>query len=521
MFLEEEDLFAALAIEEDDEDMNVNVNNQDWPFGALLERVSLQEDPFLSTEPKQQVPQQSLPEHASNEMARQHKKLRSFSQEPQEHLKNEYGGFSHNRGAYEQNSIHSRNPYKYASQDMFFPSIPMQPESSQHTPPSRPPSQNPSSNPVFPQSLSHPQTRFSTPSTANLLGPQKYPERYQEKHPISSEYLTEPNKELPPPLQPFRLSINVPSLGVFYLFIDPRKKVGHLLNLIEVQILELYQLQITALRLQDEYNVDLPPSYSVGSMLKNNSSLTLDYRTNNNTTTNNNRRMAHLQPQFQRDGNNNVRRIQNQQAQQQPKPPHKNMLARNMDIETRAQRTVNDLTQMSRPLVAFSEQPPTKVFQNKEFSCTVTISPILIRPTQNEDQEAVKNTTPTQNSNKLFIQLNVIEQGTGPLPEKEYSVRELLMDKKDGIVIFFVKIRKNSYYGRRPFLLQISGLEKYADLPPIYSVPIIVSAKKKTGKKRNVHKTNPHPNTHNVNNNLISRNNEYHKAFIQSPGNIT
>jgi len=61
------------------------------------------------------------------------------------------------------------------------------------------------------------------------------------------------------------------------MFIDPRRKVAQLLTMIEKQVLELYHISIIAFKLQDEYNVDLPPSYTVGSMLKNSSTVILDF----------------------------------------------------------------------------------------------------------------------------------------------------------------------------------------------------------------------------------------------------
>ena len=75
----------------------------------------------------------------------------------------------------------------------------------------------------------------------------------------------------------FRLSVRVPSLGVFYVFVDPRSKVARLVSMVEQQVAELYRSQISVYKLQDEFSVDLPPSYTVGSMLRHNATVIVDY----------------------------------------------------------------------------------------------------------------------------------------------------------------------------------------------------------------------------------------------------
>ena len=57
------------------------------------------------------------------------------------------------------------------------------------------------------------------------------------------------------------------------------------------------------------------------------------------------------------------------------------------------------------------------------------------------------------------------------------------------MIIFFVKIRKNSYYGRRPFVLRLHGRGKFSDVSSPQSEPIVVSAKKKKKRSKNSKKT--------------------------------
>jgi hypothetical protein len=148
--------------------------------------------------------------------------------------------------------------------------------------------------------------------------------------------------------------------------------------------------------------------------------------------------------------------------------------------------------------VVFSEQPPAKVFQNKEFSCTISVSNELLESLRNmEDERSRSGRLPAggvsstgdalkepagEGESELPVEVSVVEQNGIALSDRDYSLRKLLMDKRKGMIIFFVKIRKNSYYGRRPFVLMIRGRGQFAAMPAIYSEPIVVSAKKK--KKR-------------------------------------
>jgi len=64
---------------------------------------------------------------------------------------------------------------------------------------------------------------------------------------------------------------------VFYVFIDARDTISTLLLLIERKVLEIYRTNIVVKKVQDEFGIDLPPSYSIGSMLANNATVTVDH----------------------------------------------------------------------------------------------------------------------------------------------------------------------------------------------------------------------------------------------------
>src|SRR5262249_16603040 len=49
----------------------------------------------------------------------------------------------------------------------------------------------------------------------------------------------------------------------------------------------------------------------------------------------------------------------------------------------------------------------------------------------------------------------VEEEGGGTLHSRDFSVRSSVLDKKRGLFVFFVKIKKNSHYGRTRFIIKV------------------------------------------------------------------
>jgi hypothetical protein len=148
----------------------------------------------------------------------------------------------------------------------------------------------------------------------------------------------------------------------------------------------------------------------------------------------------------------------------------------------------------------FSEQPPAKVFQNKEFSCTILVHNQILESLHDlPDERSRSGRAPAAPASPhssgaadggqvpdllalMPIEVSVVEQNGMVLSDRDYSMRQLLMDKRKGMIIVFIKIRKNSYYGRRPFVVMLRGQRQFNAMPPVFSEPIVVSAKKK--KKR-------------------------------------
>ncbi len=79
------------------------------------------------------------------------------------------------------------------------------------------------------------------------------------------------------------------------------------------------------------------------------------------------------------------------------------------------------------------------------------------------------------------------------ISDKDFSLRSLLLDTKKNIIVFFMRLRVNSYYGRRRYVIKIEGVDKL-ESNSIVSLPIVVSSKKKKsarGKKNNNNNNKP------------------------------
>ncbi|KAL6077933.1 hypothetical protein QOT17_001975 [Balamuthia mandrillaris] len=349
-------------------------------------------------------------------------------------------------------------------------------------------------------------------------------------HPPSLHALTDSNV--------LRLSINVPTIGMFYMFSHPETKVGQLLATIEGQVLELYRADIKAEKLQDQFKIDLPPSYTVGSMLKPDSVLTLDFsfRRSNSLPTRPNHRPPHgsytlmlsaSPPSSPPSAASAAAPFHSSSSVDHNNDIHPSSEARHNTNETEDILSVLQRSSAADISFAFTEQPPPHVYQNNEFSCTVCINSSLQLSSSesslsrssssadkkskdedaNESKVAEKQPSspfsfsipPLSSSSSTMIPTSFLpidlqlwehkDSGNVQLSEEDFSKRSLLMDRRKGFVIFFLKIRKNSYYGRTPFYLHMRGKDQWKDVPTVISEPIIVSAKKKrrrAGKKRNM-----------------------------------
>ncbi|KAL6045098.1 hypothetical protein QOT17_022954 [Balamuthia mandrillaris] len=79
------------------------------------------------------------------------------------------------------------------------------------------------------------------------------------------------------------------------------------------------------------------------------------------------------------------------------------------------------------------------------------------------------------------LQLTVWEEESKEqVTSKDVAIRSFIMDAKNRTVVFFVKIKKNSYYGRKRYILRIEGKGILLNqVEPFESAPFVVSAKNK------------------------------------------
>ncbi|KAL6078382.1 hypothetical protein QOT17_001559 [Balamuthia mandrillaris] len=79
------------------------------------------------------------------------------------------------------------------------------------------------------------------------------------------------------------------------------------------------------------------------------------------------------------------------------------------------------------------------------------------------------------------LQLTVWEEASkAQVSSKDVAIRSFIMDAKNRTVVFFVKIKKNSYYGRKRYILRIEGKDiLFNQVEPFESTPFVVSAKNK------------------------------------------
>lgn len=141
----------------------------------------------------------------------------------------------------------------------------------------------------------------------------------------------------------------------------------------------------------------------------------------------------------------------------------------------------------------FREPPPSKVLQNKEFSFTVSVknlkniftafnNPLAYAGHQvGNDADSGAYCAPAASTTRnpwgapvpmpmddgeeeggssfsnfeIPIDVVVEEEGGGILHPRDYRIRCSVLDKQEGLYVFFVKLKKNSHYGRTRFIIKI------------------------------------------------------------------
>jgi hypothetical protein len=221
-------------------------------------------------------------------------------------------------------------------------------------------------------------------------------------------------------------------LGAFFVFVDPGCQVARLIELVEKQAVELYRVHVRVVKLRDRFDVDLPPSYTIGSMLQQDDTVIADHE---------------LPPDHQ------------------PPPSSSSTSEPPSSPPTPPAQAIPRVT-----CLRFTEQPPAQVFQNREFTCTVAHPPIARAIVEGKDE-----------TRKWWpIEVRVVEQASGSaLSRADYGVRMAALDHHEGVVVLFIKIRQNSFYGRRPFVISVVLSEGGA---AVTSDAIVVVAKKKNKK---------------------------------------
>lgn len=311
-----------------------------------------------------------------------------------------------------------------------------------------------------------------------------------------------PIMEREPVLKQLRLCVKVPALGSFYLFAESNKRVADLIPNIELKVYELYRTFICVHKLQTEEGMDMPLSCAVGSVLQDHSLVSVQYA----------RTAEAFSPE-----------------REQPLSP--SYFPQEYPVRSPPREEVEE-TQTYRQGVKFRDAPPTKVIQNKEFSFSVSAKnlPFVeeIDPYAAEDQmlhydnvwgapvplprgeDSRPDAIPICSADRGDVPYDIIieEEGGGVLHSRDFSVRSSVLDKKRGLFVFFVKIKKNSHYGRTRFIIKVKErkLKKriakdsrdhnggYEQLDGLWarellaSAPIVVVSKERKANKRKKNK---------------------------------
>ena len=340
-------------------------------------------------------------------------------------------------------------------------------------------------------------------------------------------------------IRQLRLCVKVPALGSFYLFADSPKRIADLIPNIELKVYELYRTFICVHKLQTEENMDLPLGCSVGSILQDHSIVSVLYTRTAESFTDN----TTFSPTYYPQGWHHLfLLIFLLNSHPLPEfPTHTEAVH-----ETR--RGSN-----GRMGVKFRDAPPTKVIQNKEFSFSVSakslppcddadaFSPEHLRydnvwgaPVPLPRGDDVKDEViPICSGDRGDVPYDIVveEEGGGILHARDFSVRSSVLDKKRGLFVFFVKIKKNSHYGRTRFIVKVKDrrikkraakdtrdhnggsdqLEGLWARELLASAPIVVVSKERKATKRKKNKEastdkNNNNDTNDANNNIITTN---------------
>ncbi|KAL6061245.1 NDT80 domain-containing protein [Balamuthia mandrillaris] len=326
----------------------------------------------------------------------------------------------------------------------------------------------------------------------------------------------------------WRLCVKAPPCGAFtggcfYLFADPAGRVAELIPNIEMKIWELYHTFVQVDKVQTTDGVDLPPSFIVESVLKNHSFCSVQYSFSPEVVRAqqllmNSQMMPVVPaptpaldyfgmaaPPMHHSHHHHQQYAHHQSDSPSPAYPHKQQ---QHHVEVEAEENI-----------CFRESPPSKVIQNKEFSFSVSLrrrgqrwashskgggsggnrpakkrrragsstggsSPKVhpngaasVHPNDNVWGAPVavpdERGTPYSDDEVPEVPVEVvIEEEAGDILEaKDYSIRSSVLDKLGGVYVFFVKIKKNSHYGRTRFIIKVrewtgSSVHNYSPFSP-------------------------------------------------------
>jgi hypothetical protein len=206
-----------------------------------------------------------------------------------------------------------------------------------------------------------------------------------------------PIESLHPVLLPFinlLVLIIYSSIAVFPVLFSPAGYIGELAGMVEMQVWDAYKTKIQVLKLQDKHSIDLPPSYTVGSLLADDAAVFVDYRRVQVTGTMRSPELQRAQQpipgtagSFHAHPGSAVSTTQDVRSY----APIPTTTTLETSVSPSQQKQAHSNPQPAQPSSAspstlysanieFIEGPPTKVIQNKEFSFTVSTSALVPKP---------------------------------------------------------------------------------------------------------------------------------------------
>eukprot|EP01088_Endostelium_zonatum_P009244 TRINITY_DN2244_c1_g1_i1.p1 TRINITY_DN2244_c1_g1~~TRINITY_DN2244_c1_g1_i1.p1 ORF type:complete len:358 (-),score=80.10 TRINITY_DN2244_c1_g1_i1:19-1092(-) len=262
----------------------------------------------------------------------------------------------------------------------------------------------------------------------------------------------------------FRLCI-VTNLGTFYVVIDPNNNFEGLKMAVKEKVWEMYRISVTITRVQDDKRVDLCPSYKIGSLVDDHSTILIQHTLNNmnnvNNIHNNNYHLGEEEcggsstpswsqiaspanpvdsPLSPMDGttsfNNHSTNLH------QPTPIHHQIIENN---------TKN---QNSSSLIQWVDIPPQKIVQNKRFSFSFSLSAMVTGFNLNPSP-----LHQTLSLDKIPFEVCVEEENKCMVESDKFSFAVQKQEQVSSeIYKVFMKIGLNSNYGRTRFIIKVSLL---------------------------------------------------------------